>query len=128
MQKRPPQSAKIFAKKLIFRGLLSTFQAEKKIKSGPFGAKNNTQTASEQLENNFQKLKNFIFLTQKVIEVILSLVRNSTKKIDYPGSSLTFPAKNIPTSGYFNAKNNPQTNSGHPQSNFQKVQKTTFLA
>ena len=42
-------------KNFDFRGHLSTFRAENIAKSGHFEAKNNAQTTSEHLQDNFQK-------------------------------------------------------------------------
>ena len=51
-----------------------------------------------------------------------------TKNFDFRGHISTFRAKNTPKSRAFKAKNNAWTTSEHLQNNFQKVQKTTFLA
>ena len=51
-----------------------------------------------------------------------------TKFFDFIGHLSTFRAGNTPKSGFFKAKNNAQTTSEQLQTNFQKVQKTTFLA
>merc|ERR1711954_300081 len=51
-----------------------------------------------------------------------------TQNLDFRGYISTIRAKNTLESWAFKAKNNAQTTSEHPQNNFQKVQKTTFLA
>ena len=51
-----------------------------------------------------------------------------TENFDFRGHISTFRAENTPKNEPFKAKNNAQTTSEHPQNNFQKVQKTTFLA
>ena len=40
-----------------YLGHLASFRAENTPKSGPVKAKNNAQTTSKQLQNNFQKVK-----------------------------------------------------------------------
>ena len=51
-----------------------------------------------------------------------------TQNFDFRGHISTFRAENTPESEAFKAKNNAQTTSEQLQTNFQKVQKTTFLA
>ena len=51
-----------------------------------------------------------------------------TQNYDFRGHISTFRPKNTLKSGGFKAKNNAQTTSEQLQTNFQKVQKTTFLA
>ena len=49
------------------------------------------------------------------------------QNLDFRGHISTYGAGNKPKIWPFNAKNNAQTTSEHPQKNFQKVQKTDFL-
>ena len=58
----------------------------------------------------------------------LSEGKNLTINFDFRGRISTFGAKNAPKYEDFKAKDNAQTTSKHLQNNFQKVQKTTFLA
>ena len=55
-------------KNLDFLTHIWTFGAENTTKSGPFKAKNNAQTLSEQLKNNFQKVQKTTFLTPKMVK------------------------------------------------------------
>ena len=48
-------------------------------------------------------------------------------KFDFRGHIWTFRAENTLKSASFKAKNNAETTSEHLQTNFQNVQKTTFL-
>ena len=114
---------KILAQKIDFRGHLSTFRAKNEPKSGPCKAKNDAQTTSEQLQTNFQKVQKTTFLTLKMVQMTLSEGKILAQKFDFRGHLSTFRAKNGP----FKAKNNAQTTSEQPQTNFQKVRKTTFL-
>ena len=50
------------------------------------------------------------------------------QNFDFRGHISTFGAENTPKIGPFKTENNAQTTSEHPQNNFQKVKKTTFLA
>ena len=50
-------------------GHLSTFGAENTIKSGPFKTEKNTKTLSKQLRNNFEKVQNRTFSTQKLRKI-----------------------------------------------------------
>ena len=51
-----------------------------------------------------------------------------TYSLDFRGHISTFQAKDTSESWAFNAKNDAQTTSKQLQTNFQKVQKTGFLA
>ena len=50
-----------------------------------------------------------------------------TKNFDFRGHISTFRPENKPKSRPFKAKNNAQTTSEQLKTNFQKVEKTTFL-
>ena len=50
------------------RGHISTFRAKNKSESEAFKAKNDTQTTSEQLQTNFEKVQKMIFSTLKMVE------------------------------------------------------------
>merc|ERR1712212_549929 len=63
-----------------------------------------------------------------MVKMTLSEGQILTSNFDFGGHISTFRAENTPKSEAFKAKNNAQTTSEHLQNNFQKVQKTTFLA
>ena len=55
-----------------FRGHISPFRAENTSQSVAFKAKNDTQTTSELLQNNFQKVQKTTFLAPKMVKMTLS--------------------------------------------------------
>ena len=116
----------ILTQNFDFRGHISTFRAENTPKNESFKAKNNAQTTSEHPKNNFQKVQRTTFLTLKMVKTTLSAGQILTQKFEFNIS--TFRAENTHKIGRFKAENNAYTTSEHPQNNFQKVQKTTFLA
>ena len=63
-----------------------------------------------------------------MVKMTLSEGQFLTQNFDFRGHISTFRAENTAKSGHFKAENNAQTTSEHLQTNFQKVQKTTFLA
>ena len=63
-----------------------------------------------------------------MVKMTLSEGQILTQNFDFRGHISTFRAENTAKSGHFKAENNAQTTSEHLQNNFQKVQKTTFLA
>ena len=63
-----------------------------------------------------------------MVKMTLSEGQILPQNFDVIGQILTFCAENKPESGTFKAKNNAQTTPEQLQTNFQKVQKTTFLA
>ena len=63
-----------------------------------------------------------------MVKMALSEGQFLTQNYDFRGHISTFRPKNTLKSGGFKAKNNAQTTSEQLQTNFQKVQKTTFLA
>ena len=63
-----------------------------------------------------------------MVKMTLSEGQFLTKIFDFRGHISTFRAENTPKSEAFKAKNNALTTSEQLQTNFQKVQKTTFLA
>ena len=68
----------ILTQNFDFRGHISTFRAENTAKSGHFKAKNNAQTTSEHLQNNFQKVQETTFLTQKLVKILVpTFAKNS---------------------------------------------------
>ena len=89
-----------------FRGHISTFRAENTRKKGLFKAKNNAQTPSEHLQNNFQKVQKTTFLDPKMVKMTLSKGQFLTKKFDFRGQISTFWAENTPKSTSFEDKNN----------------------
>ena len=93
-----------------------------------FKAKTDAQTTSELLQTNFQKIQKTGFLTLKMVQMTISEAQNLTSNFDFRGHISIFRAKNTPKSEGFKAKNNALTTSEHLHNNFQKVQKTTFLA
>ena len=64
---------------LDFRGHIATFRAENTPKSGPFKAKNNAQTTSEQLQTNFQKVKKTYFLAPKLVKSRIPILKKWRK-------------------------------------------------
>jgi len=68
------------------------------------------------------------FLAPKMVKMTLSEGPILALNFDFRGHISTFQAENTPKSGPFKTKNNAQTTSEQLQTNFQKVQKTTFLA
>ena len=76
----------------------------------------------------FKKSKKTGFLTLKMVKMTLPEGQILTQNLDFRGHISTFRAENTAKSGHFKAENNAQTTSEHLQNNFQKVQKTTFLA
>ena len=64
----------------------------------------------------------------KMVKITLSEGQFLTKNFDFRGQISTFRAENTPKSSSFKAKNNAPITSEQLQNNFQKVQKTTFLA
>ena len=128
MVKMTPSEGQFLTKNFDFRGQISTFRAESTPKSTSFKAKNNAQTTSEHLQNNFQKPQKTGFLAPKMVKMTPSEGQFLTKNFDFRGQISTFRAKNTTKSTSLKVKNNRQTTSEHLQTNFQKVQKTTFLA
>ena len=63
-----------------------------------------------------------------MIKIALSEGQILTYNFDFRGHISTFRAINTPESGPFKAQNDAQITSKQLQNNFQKVQKTTFLA
>ena len=63
-----------------------------------------------------------------MVKMTLSEGQILTQKFDFRGHISTFQAENTPKNEAFETKNNAQTTSEQLQTNFQKVQKTTFLA
>ena len=63
-----------------------------------------------------------------MVKMTLSEGKILTENFDFRGHISTFRAENTPKKEPFKAKNNAQTTSEQLQTNFQKVQKTTFLA
>ena len=63
-----------------------------------------------------------------MVTIILSEGQILTQNFDFRGHISTFRAENTAKSRHFKAENNAQTTSEHLKNNFQKVQKTTFLA
>ena len=63
-----------------------------------------------------------------MVKMTLSEGQILTKNFDFGGHISTFRAENTPKSSSFKAKNNASITSEQLQNNFQKVQKTTFLA
>ena len=61
-----------------------------------------------------------------MVKITLSEGQILTQNFDFRGHISTFRAKNTRESGPFKAKNDAQTTSKQLQTNFQKVQKTTF--
>ena len=83
-----------------FRGHISIFWAENKPVIGAFKAKNNAQTTSEHLRNNFQKPKKTGFMAHKI----------SQRAIFWPRILIfTLLAENKTKSGKCQAENNAQT-------------------
>merc|ERR1712115_685473 len=64
----------------------------------------------------------------KLVKITLSVGQILTQNFLIRGHISTFRAENTAKIGHFKAENNAQTTSEHLQNNFQKVQKTTFLA
>ena len=62
-----------------------------------------------------------------MVKMTLSESQNLTYNIDFRIHISTFWAENTFKSSTFKAKNNAQTTSEQLQTNFQNVQKTTFL-
>ena len=63
-----------------------------------------------------------------MVKITISGDQILTYNFDFRGHISTFRAENTPKSKSFKAENNAQTTSEQLQTNFQKVQKTTFLA
>ena len=86
----------------------------------------------KQLLNNskptFKNPLKIDFLTLKMVKITLSEGQILANNFDFRGLISTFRTENTPKSGAFKAKNNALTTSEQLQTNFQKVQKTTFLA
>ena len=78
-------------------------------------------------KTTFKKSKKRLF-APKMVKMTLSEGQFLTKNFDFRGQISTFRAKNIHRSWPFKAKNNAQKTFDHLQNNFQKVQKTTFMA
>ena len=55
------QNEQILIENLNFRGHLSTFRAENIHNRWPFQAKNNAQTFSKEVQNNFEKFQKITF-------------------------------------------------------------------
>ena len=91
-----------------FRGHISTFRAESTPKSTSFKAKNNAQTTSEHLQNNFQKPQKTGFLAPKMVKMTPSEGQFLTKNFDFRGQISTFRAENTRKSVSFNVQNNAQ--------------------
>ena len=89
--------------------------------SGQFCKKMGNSTCCQNLIN-CEKINTPPFGAQKGGHQNLSL------NFDFRGHILTFRAENTAKSGLFKVKNNANTTSEQPQTNFKKVQKTTFLA
>ena len=60
--------SKILTQNLIFRGHLSTFEAQNTPKSRTFEAKNKAETLPKQVQNNFEKVEKSTFLTPKIVK------------------------------------------------------------
>ena len=63
-----------------------------------------------------------------MVKMALSEGQNLTLNFDFRVDILTFLAENTLKSGSFKAEHNAPPTSEHLQNNFDKVQKTTFLA
>ena len=64
-------------------------------KSRPLKTKNNGQTPSKQLPNNFEKIQKTGVLTQKIVKMILSEGKYLTKYFDFERHLSTFHSKNL---------------------------------
>ena len=62
----------ILALNFDFRGHISTFQAENNPKTWPFKTKNNAQTTSDQLQNNYINFQKTTFVAPKMVKMTLS--------------------------------------------------------
>ena len=62
-----------------------------------------------------------------MVKMTLSEGQFLTKNFNFRGHIPTFRVENTPKSEAFKAKNNAQTTPKQLQTNFQNVQKTTFL-
>ena len=82
MVKMTLSEGQILTQNVDFRGQISTFCAEDTPKSGPFKAKNNAQTTSEHLQNNFQKVQKTTFLGPKMVKMTLSEGQILTSNFD----------------------------------------------
>ena len=88
-------------------------------KSWSFKAKPIVQTTSEQLENNFQKVKCNFKDTENCQKITSSEGQNFIRKFDI-GQLSTFRTANKPKICSFMAKNYSQTNSEKLENNVQK--------
>ena len=71
-----------------------------------FRAQNNAQTASKQLQTNYQKPQKTACLTLKMVKMTLSEGQNLTSNFDFRGHISTFRAEKTFESVAFKAKNN----------------------
>ena len=62
-----------------FRGHISTFRAKNTAKSAPLEVKNNAQTTSEHLQNNFQKVQKTTFLDPKMAKSRVPILKKWPK-------------------------------------------------